>query len=82
MSREAKTEEPGPVVALALTAAERALVERAVRQLVRREGPSQAASAVLEMNAHALRVGELNVLCEEWGSLAAAPEGEAVHRGA
>jgi hypothetical protein len=47
------------VVGLALTAAERDLVARAVEALVEREGPSPAADAVLEMVGGAVDLVEL-----------------------
>jgi hypothetical protein len=52
-------DEASPIVALALTTAERQVVVRAVQALVVREGPSPAADAVLEMAVGALNVGEL-----------------------
>jgi hypothetical protein len=56
--------ESDPLFAVALTTSELALVERAVRQLVSREGRSQTSSDVLDLTTRPLRVGELGELGE------------------
>jgi hypothetical protein len=55
---------PGTPVALALQGSELALIGRAVKQLVEREGPSRAAVDVLEMLTRPPHLPELRGLAE------------------